>query len=147
MENVKLDNFGSGWQWHGSSRGKRGQFRSCRDSAIKEFGQSAVETAESIAPIPDVYVLAYVAEKFRVRHLFGVGLSGWSLLSTPGIKADRYRRYRNASKKHGLKQFANLPPNYELAIAGNLKRLSECGQLGLGPEDVPTAQYPLCQFS
>ena len=146
MENIKLDNFGSGWQWHGTSRGKRDRFESCRELAIKEYGQSAVETAESIAPIPDAYVLAYVADQFKVRRLFGVGLSGWSLLTTPGIHSDRYRQYRNAAKKHGLKEFANLPPNYELVISGDLKRLAECGQLGLGPEDVPTAQYPLCRF-
>ena len=141
MDNVKLDNYGSGFRWHGTSRGKRYAFDSARAVAIAVYGPEKVLRAETVSQIRDTYVRAYAADQLGVTKLLGPGTAQeWSLLSTPEIREDRWRKYCAAVAKLDIVRYPNLPPNYELVIqaargdADASKRLGKFGQRGLGPE-------------
>lgn len=150
MENVKLEDYGSGWKWYATVRKGRAPFNDARDEAVRIYGPDKVRRAETVAMIRDRQVQAYAAEQCACRECFGFSLGSWDLLETPEIRAERYAAYVTAADKCNVTLFANLPPNYKLIIdmaAGDKasrERYEQSGQLGFGPDnDVAMTGFPV----
>lgn len=165
MKNVTYDNYGSGWDWHGTNGNVRKPYKSARNLAIKQFGKNAVETVERICVRGvDRYLLTVVLEQAGLGKLIGCG--GYyfpnsdplfaTLVKSPDLDSARFKAYQSACDKLGITKFPNKPPNWELVIRAaenigddSFETLGRVGQFGATRgclADEEKANYKTCYY-
>ena len=163
MTDVKYDNYGSGWEWHGTNGTVRKPYKSARKLAMKQFGKHNVETVERICVRGvDRYLLTVVLEQAGLGELIGAGSYYFplspvfaTLVKSPDLDAARFGAYQSACDKLGITKFPNKPPNWELVIraaediADSRKTLEEVGQFGKtrgSLKDEEAAHFTTCYY-
>jgi len=144
MKDVKYDNFGGGWEWHGTNGAVRKPYKSARNVAIRQYGKLNVTTVERLCRKEvDIYLLSVVLNQAGLGKLIGVGISSCplgpiheTLVKSPKLESARFKAYQAACDKLGITKYPNRPPNWELVIraAENIgdsrKKLEKIGQFG-----------------